>query len=824
MSLPLSERFTTPRQNWSALWSSLGPISNDTPEGKELEAAHLPPAALAAADLVRVVTQPAALALNILAPSCELSVGAVALPVFSLRGELYELSCKLGSVYPAAPQDGLLLNHPAQCLLSIGDPSPPPHAAVIVEGVFDFLTWSLIRPDLPVIGLLDAPGCTRQLIARLYQLEFERAWPHSLTVAVRVRTPMLAATIRAGLYGLNVPPINCADQHKLFASWDIVEGDDPLTAAATLGVPVTSAINDNRATQPDQHAPSSTAGAATAEGVAAAVDDVARTIPENEEAREEEENIRRARCAARMDADQNASEPQLELSVGCGRPWFEEDGSIKKDERGREKSPLDLEKVKPWVGTPRELHALLNSHRHASTNKGFKHKVGHFIVGAVFVGTEEHPAGHRHGDSLQHATLVLFDIDNAPSLTRAELEARLGSLGVGFIFYSTWSNARAGSGKAGLCARIVFWLTRPLTAPSDLPQALRVQSIGQQLAAIVRHLSTCLEIDSTEAVDEVSKRPHQLMYTPRGHDAGRSSPDCWWCEFHDGPALNPDSLPGGVSLAELLPPSAPQLADTDNPPSTPTPSVLPASSTASTSTPLKTSPRTREGSTEALEALRARGLAYNETCAEDLKSYTSGRYERITQHVGPRCGSIAAGHGLTEAEGLKPLADIVDSWGRPDLSKALRSTFAHGYQDPRTLPDSAPPRAPSKSSKKKAPPDLDTSSAAPSPASDAQPDTTQQHTEAASTAPRRSPPFAKGNPTLGTFFALPKRFDLMRRKCPDPQARPHLACVECLEDIDALASIIPNGKLVLIGIDPSHDLYPHALKTFRAKGCDVRHI
>ena len=119
--------------------------------------------------------------------------------------------------------------------------------------------------------------------------------------------------------------------------------------------------------------------------------------------------------------------PQLELSVGIGRPWFDK-GSIKKDERGRKKSPLDLEKVKPWVGTPRELHALLDSHRYASTNKSFKHKVGHFIVGAVFAGTEEYPAGHRHSDSLQRATLVLFDIDSAPDPTPASTTIAPGKM------------------------------------------------------------------------------------------------------------------------------------------------------------------------------------------------------------------------------------------------------------------------------------------------------------------------------------------------------------------------------------------------------------
>ena len=493
--------------------------------------------------------------------------------------------------------------------------------------------------------------------------------------------------------------------------------------------------------------------------------------------------------------------PQLELSVGIGRPWFDK-GSIKKDKCGREKL-LDLEKVKPWVGTPRELHAFLNSHRYASTNKSFKHKVGHFIVGAVFAGTEEHPAGHRHSDSLQRATLVLFDIDNAPDLTRTELEARLHSLGVGFIFYSTWSNARAGSGKTGLCARIIFWLTRPLTAPNGLPQTLRVQSIGQQLAAIVRHVSTCLEIDSTKAVDEVSKRPHQLMYTPRGHDARRNGPDCWWCEFHDGSALNPDSLPGGVSLADLLPPNAPQLTNPSEASATPTPLHPPS----------KAALQTRKGSDD---MLRARALAYLTTCAKDFNTLGegSGRYTRISS-IAPYLGSIAKGHGLTKSEGLTIFNEALNGWGDKDLTRGFNSMFTYGYHnESRTLPTNNPPRSPPKLI-----PPADTSGAVSSPSNDAEPDAEHLHHETVPVAPQHSLPFVKGNPTFGTCLALPRRFDLWRQD--PPEQRPHLVCVKSIEDIDTIAAKIPDGKRVIVGIPKTHSLYSHAINTFLAKGCDV---
>lgn len=505
--------------------------------------------------------------------------------------------------------------------------------------------------------------------------------------------------------------------------------------------------------------------------------------------------------------------PSLALSVGLGRSWCGKDGSIKKDKSGRDIT-LDLEKVKPWTGTPRELHALLNSHRHTSTNKGCKYKVGHFIVGAVFAVTEEHPTGHRHRDSLQHATLVILDIDDAPNLTRAALEAQLRSLGVGFIFYSTWSNARAGSGKTGLCARVVFWLARPLTAPDGLPQVQRVHLIGQQLASIVRHISALLGVDAVKAVDSVSKRPHQLMYTPRTHAPKHSGAGEWWCELHDGPALSLDALPGGVSLADLL-----TVEDTPASPTCTTPA--PASSPLPHRPPL-TAPHHSDAHQ------RARALAYIQKCADDLSTFTEGRYTHIVEKIGSPCGSVASGHGLTEAEGLQPLETVVSAWGCPSFTKTLRATFAHGYRDPRTLPDNPPPSKGARRTEPRndpAPPPQPSplavgGQAPPSypPSQDLNPTPPYVEDAAPPTAPRIDP----GNASLGICLALPRRFDLLRREPPD--ARPPLACVKTPEDVDALAANTHHGERVILGIPPTHPLYPHAFNTFRAKGCDIRCI
>jgi hypothetical protein len=403
------------------------------------------------------------------------------------------------------------------------------------------------------------------------------------------------------------------------------------------------------------------------------------------------------------------------------------------------------------------------------------------------------PLGHRHSDNLQRATLVLFDIDNAPNLTRAELEARLRSLGVGFIFYSTWSNARVDSGKTGLCARIVFWLTRPLTAPDGLPQNLRVQSIGQQLAAIVRHLSTRLEIDSTKAVDEVSKRPHQLMYTPRGHDVGRSSPDCWWCKLHDGPSLNPDALPGGVSLAELLTLSAPQLTNTNELPPTPTPPPPPSTSS-------KATPQTRR-CTDAV--LRARGLAYIQKCAKNLNTLSEGRYTRI-KTIGPQCGSVAAGHGLTEVEGLEPLETVVNAWRRDDLIRALNATFAHGYQDPHTLPNNystltrpndKKPNTDAVHTAKELKETLDTHTQTPTPAS---------------RSPNPQQWAIKGCTELGYYITTEKvTFDTILQR--PPTQRHHCALILSPSQIPMLRQRIQPGSPVFVEICTTHPLYPQIL-------------
>ncbi len=529
-----------------------------------------------------------------------------------------------------------------------------------------------------------------------------------------------------------------------------------------------------------------------------------------------------ARGAGLMETPPNAAQiktipqPKLELSVGLARPWIEH-GKIKIDQSGREMM-LDLGKVEPWTGTPRQLHILLNSHRYASTNKGFKHKAGHFIVGAVFAGNDKHPTGHRHSSTLQRATLVLLDIDDAPNLTRAELQKRLKTLGSGFIFYSTWSNGRRGvpKPKAGLCARVLLWLSRPLTAPDDQPQTERVALIGQRLAALVGFVASHLELPVNSTVlDKMSKQPVQLMYTPRGHAPGQSGPDAWWCDFHDGPPLNPEALPGNTSLADLL---APQPSSPSTPPSpSSTPTLPPHSTTPSNPLPI-THEAVQTPTTTGRQDLRFRGLTYIETIADDIRTLTTGRYE-LVKSIGPKCGSVAAGHGLSELEGLAPLESVVRAWGETRLD-TLRATFSHAYHNnPRQLPNNPPPSSTNTSN---------TSTSTPTTQPTTSPtqlphDPADTHVLGSPTTQRRIR-FIKGNPNLGTCIALPHRFSSMIRLSPDPDHRPHLACVENLEDVKAIALKIPTGKTVIIGIPLTHALYAPTRTIFINKGCEVFYI
>ena len=641
-------------------------------------------------------------------------------------------------------------------------------------------------------------------------------------------------------------------------------------AQATAAAPV---IDDNHTTQLDEHAnPSPPAVAAPAEGGAAAVDEAAHTNTFNEAAHGEEDIDRAARavaCAA-TDANQNAEEeavddegededytatdkeigealegvsaapatgaPVFDLSVGCGaavpdhspeaisrrRPHSTFAPKLKSD--GRE-VVRGLARVRPLKLTFKQFGDLLRSH----IKRKYQWKPGPFVVGATFNVSDKQPTGHRDGAHLICVSMLMLDIDDAPDFPTDHLEERLKSLGVAGVGYTTWSHGRKasdGGGKSGTCARVILPLARSLTAPADLPQRERVERIGRQLAALVGFIGECLGISlDSKALDKVSKQPEQLMYTPRLPAPGVKA----WFTYQDGPALDPDNLPGGVTLAALLGappdqqatiPNTPTSSPSDTPRAEPTaPQSTPAqqlthatpSPTASPKPP-RTSPPAPQFSgppaddQEKSERWVLKWAADNEV---DLGPRTTAG--DVIKHIPPHCpcdrkcpdGSAF----FINPDGKKGFKCQHNTCPAGGNWQGLRQYIKSKTNENGAQPDTKTP-----------PPDLD--AAAPSTASDA---TTQPHTEAASVAPRRVP-ILVGNPSNGILFALPKRIDLMRCKYPDPHTRPHLASVKCVEDIDALASIIPDGKLVIIGIHPSHDLYPHALKTFRAKGCDVRHF
>lgn len=620
----------------------------------------------------------------------------------------------------------------------------------------------------------------------------------------------------------------------------------------------------------DQHAPSPTAGAATASGVAAAVDDAARTIPENEKALGEENIDRGCSRALATDAHQTAKEetaandegsdedyaatdkeieealegfnvasatgaPLFDLSVGCGAAV--PDNSPEALSRRRPHSTFapklkpdgseivrGLARVRPLKLTFKQFGDLLRSH----IKRKYRWKPGPFVVGATFGVSDKQPTGHRDGAHLICVSMLMLDIDDAPDFPTAYLEERLQSLAVAGIGYTTWSHGRRDvpKPKTGTCARVILPLAHPLTAPADLPWRERVALIGRQVAALVGFIGERLGIPlNSTALDKVSKQPEQLMYTPRMPAPGVKA----WFFYQDGPALDPDNLPGGVTLAALLSTQPEQQATIPcaltSPPSD-TPRAEPAASqpthaqqlthtttspTATTSPALPTTQHRKkplpvpqfsgppandqEKSHRRLQRRAASSgydlgpsvvangtIKYSSAPACPCKRECPDGFAFFVNHDGPI--SFVCHHNTCPAGGKWP--------------------GAKACLEPIKLQDSTPSQE----------------SAAPSPASNAQPGAAQPHTEGASSAPRRSPPFAKGNPALGTCLALRRRFDLFRQD--PPEQRPHLVCVDSVEDIDAIAAKIPDGKRVIVGIPKQHSLYPHAINTFLAKGCDVR--
>lgn len=550
-------------------------------------------------------------------------------------------------------------------------------------------------------------------------------------------------------------------------------------------------------------------------------------------------------------------QPVLEVSFGFG---FKK--TINGEGKTRE-APIGYDCVKEvWKGTPEQLYGeLKKGHKpEKKEDQAQWSKQGRWIAGGTFNTSDHYPFGHRCRDHLKRLDLCILDIDNLPGMTRRAFNSRLRGLRAGCIFYSTWSHARAveDGGKEHFSARVIFWFSRPLTSEGG-------KDIGKQLAFIVQHLAKRLGISiSRDALDDVSRRPEQLMWTPRCRPPGAPWSE-HWCDFFDGPPLDSDAILNGVPLADLLAdqpsvktkataPTAPLLAalSAAEAPAvspiqraTPAPPVAEDAATPAPPTPPAPPPR---GDTSH-RSHRSRALDYIQKCVKTLSEILEEDSYKTIKSVANNCAGVAKWNDLTLEEGLEPLEAAVNAWDTDNNKEAqdrqaevlrhLRNMFTNTYHKGkinRRFPDNLPPSssAPLEAAtgNSSAPPPQPSPPAGggqspPSypPSQDLNP-TPPNDEGTAPPAPEapRPPRFLKGNPAKFDRWITDTVFVFEAFDATPQNERPGVALVASVPALHEAARYIPPRSAVRLYMDPHSPLTAEAISLLTSLKCAFNNI
>jgi len=194
--------------------------------------------------------------------------------------------------------------------------------------------------------------------------------------------------------------------------------------------------------------------------------------------------------------------------------------------------------TKPHSGTVADLYATLEAWQRRSSQSSAKGGVA--IIGARFTqgphtgkNAADYPGEQRWRllTRVQDCTLLMLDIDGATCSVEA---ARSPWAEVCRIDWSTHSHGVPS--KPGLRMRLLMPYARHVSDQEH--RVIYAWAVDRMTAAGV------------DKMDLGTKDPTRLMYGP-GSVSRESLREPWLC-FADGPFLDPDNLPGGGSVGELL--------------------------------------------------------------------------------------------------------------------------------------------------------------------------------------------------------------------------------------------------------------------------------
>lgn len=199
------------------------------------------------------------------------------------------------------------------------------------------------------------------------------------------------------------------------------------------------------------------------------------------------------------------------------------------------KSKTDAESPKNRAGTLADFVTDL------AMGKDHQAKDGHAVIGAAF-GTVPNDKGHfRHKANIKAVFVLLYDMDHkTPEDVQKSFDAFRGTA---VVAMSSWRNGT--SEKEGEPPDTRFRMFLPLA---------RAVSVDEQ-GALWKWGASKLAAVCSSPPDSAAKDASRLFFGLRAKNPKAVSDP--WLKVIEGAPLNPDALPGGGSVADLLKPKDP---------------------------------------------------------------------------------------------------------------------------------------------------------------------------------------------------------------------------------------------------------------------------
>jgi len=303
-------------------------------------------------------------------------------------------------------------------------------------------------------------------------------------------------------------------------------------------------------------------------------------------------------------------------------------------------------------GPKRHQGGLEDLCQHLQHSAGYRKKEGPAFVGAVFK-----KRGRRRKSDLEAATVLPFDLDHGADIT--SVAAGLESLGLLFIAHTTWSDGvpAADGGERQRRCRLYFPLARSLT------KEIEHGVLWAHIAGVIEDRTGC-------APDRAARDITRASYTLRARHPESDREPIFMVT--DGQPLDPDDLPGGGCVRELLEQSyEAQRSQRARP----------------AGRPSQGSPGSGEGTTDQSEDSVRYCTAALAKAAEEVADACEGQRNDTLNTAAFSIGQLVGAGALDRTETEETLLQAAVSCGlpEPEARSTIASGLDAGVREPRDL-------------------------------------------------------------------------------------------------------------------------------------------